>query len=34
LEATHASTYDLIDCDVVLLEKNAVDLLTDQLLVK
>ena len=34
LEAAHASTFDLIDCDVILIEKNAVKTLTEQLLVK
>jgi len=34
LEAAHASTYDLIDCDVILIEKSGVEALTEQLMVK
>lgn len=34
LEAAHASTYDLIDCDVILIEKSGVKALTEQLMVK
>lgn len=34
LEAKDASTYDLIDCDVILTEKSGVDVLTKQLMVQ
>jgi len=34
LEAAHASTYDLIDCEVILIEKSGVEVLTEQLMVK
>ncbi len=34
IEAKDASTYDLIDCNVILAEKSGVDALTEQLLVK
>ncbi len=34
LEAKDASTYDLIDCDVILAEKSGVDILTEQLMVQ
>ncbi|MCH7763015.1 MAG: 50S ribosomal protein L4 [Candidatus Marinimicrobia bacterium] len=34
LEAKNASTYDLIDCDVILTEKSGVDVLTKQLIVQ
>ncbi len=34
LEAKDASTYDLIDCDVILAEKSGVDVLTKQLMVQ
>mgnify|MGYP003714338383 FL=1 len=34
LEAAHASTYDLIDWDVILIEKSGVEALTEQLMVK
>ncbi|MCH7611882.1 MAG: 50S ribosomal protein L4 [Candidatus Marinimicrobia bacterium] len=34
LEAKNASTYDLIDCDVILTEKSGVDVLTKQLMVQ
>lgn len=33
LEAAHASTYDLIDCDIILIEKIGIEALTKQLLV-
>ncbi len=33
LEAKHVSAYDLIDCDAILIEKFAVDILTQQLMV-
>lgn len=33
LEAAHASTYDLIDCDIILIEKFGIEALTKQLLV-
>jgi hypothetical protein len=34
LEAAHASAYDLIDCDVILIEKSGIEALTEQLMVK
>ncbi len=34
VRATHASTYDLLDCDVILAEKAGLALLNDQLTVK
>lgn len=34
LEAAHASAYDLIDCEVILIEKSGVEVLTEQLMVE
>ena len=34
IEAAHASTYDLMDNDVILIEKDGIDVLTEQLMVK
>lgn len=34
LKAAHASAYDLIDCDVILIEKSGIEALTEQLMVK
>jgi len=33
-EATSASTYDLLDCETLLVEKAGLSLLNDQLMVK
>ncbi len=34
LEAAHASTYDLIDNEVILIEQSGIEILTEQLMVK